>query len=769
MCEGLLWTTAVALGGGIVGFCEFADAREEVVAWLKAPPGGSPSQVLSAPIELRVRDPLTRDGLLRDLTDGGYQQVDELERAGQFAVEDKVVHVWTPSLAGPGFAVAEQKGTVTVAGNRVTATTPAGGLTLLPTTLAWVGDLEARRDPVAIESLSPWVVPAVLAVEDARFLEHPGIDPVGILRALRNNAEQRSLQGGSTITQQLVKNLFLTRDRTLRRKVHEVFLALAFEVQLDKRELAELYLSEVYLGHVDGVPLRGVEQASWAWFGKGSGQLSLAEAATIAGAISSPNGYSPLRDPSRARERRAHALGRMYDVGLVSRAEVAAAQAEPMRVNARQPTADWRAPWVVSAALDEVKRALPESNPGSDGLRIHTTVQPHYQRAAQEAVKQGLAKLERDHRDVHGTQGAQGALVALRHDTGRVRALVGGTGWSRSAFNRAVRAWRHLGSTVKPLTLLAALNHDRTLTPVTIFEDEAISRTSPGGVWRPQNYDGAFRGPTTLRRAIEASRNIPAVLLSERVGRSRLRRFLESVGLSRATALPSASLGAFEVTPLELAGAYTALAQGGMAARPLLVDGVEDASGAVLLDPEPERARVASVTAAALARTLMEGVVQNGTGKRLKEWGIGDQLAGKTGTTDDYRDAWFVGFDPEMVVATWVGRDKGHLGLPGSEGALPTWARFMKAASVPRGRFSDPRDLVRVNICADTWGQPCDHRACSRVFTETFARYHVPAVDCTVPEGEFPDDPDGWEQSWEDWVRDYQPGSASGPEVSAWR
>jgi penicillin-binding protein 1B len=603
---------------------------------------------------------------------------------------------------------------------------------LRPTVLARLGDLEGSRTRVQLDAISPWVEKAVLAMEDARFRDHAGVDPLGVARALWVGIRgDGRAQGGSTLTQQLAKNLFLSQERTARRKVREVFFATALESRLSKDEILSLYLGEVYLGQVGSVPVHGVEQASRAWFGVAASRLTLAQAATIAGVISAPNAYSPLRHPEVAVERRDLALQRMQELGWATPEAVAAARAEPLAITGLVTGPARRAPWTVDAALEVAEGALGPGELTRAGYRVYTTIQPHLQVAAERAVSEGLAEVAADR---PASNDAQAALVVVRASDGAVVALVGSRSYRESPFDRAADAWREVGSTVKPLTLLAALDANPDLHPASIVVDEPISRRVDGKVWTPHNADGAWRGPMTLRVALEQSRNIPAIKLAEEVGPHRLQGAFRDAGLSRATHLPSAALGAFPATPLQLAAAYTVFPGGGARARPRMVSSIVDANGAEVVAFNPDIATLASERAAAQVTRLLQGVLSDGTGKKAGTYGVGGAVGGKTGTTDEGRDAWVAGVTPEYAVVAWVGRDRGTpLGLSGSQAALPVWARMIADGGVAGGAFPLPNNLVSVPICRESGRAARD--ACPVTVPDLFPKGHEPGGSCDVHGG----------------------------------
>lgn len=718
--EALTVLLGLGLGLAIAGAFLWARATRDVDAWLADPPHSAPGVVWSAPLRLAPGHPAPR--LAEDLLAAGYERVPELAADDQFTVAGGEFAIRTAAGPwGPGTRVALRVGP----DGGVVEMDPPRPVALRPVPLAVIGDLDAHRTPVALADLSPWIEPAVLAMEDARFRAHSGVDPLGILRAVvRNLSAGGPLQGGSTLTQQLAKNLFLSQERTARRKVREAFFAAALERRLSKDALLELYLGEVYLGQHGGVPIHGVEQAARAFFGLSASHLDPGQAATIAGIISSPNAYSPLRHPERATERRDLALERMVTTGALTRAEADAAKARPLVIGGVVPAASRRAPFVVDAALDDLEQAL--GGGIAAGYQVHALVDPGWQALAEQAVREGLAEVAADHPEAAG---AQAALVAVRVSDGAVVAMVGSADYAASPFNRATQAWRQIGSTVKPLTLLAAFDRDPTLTPLTRLDDAPLTRRIDGRPWTPSNYDGAFVGEITVRRAIETSRNIPAILLAEAVGPMTLQEHLRTAGLSRATHLPSAALGAFPGTAIELAGAYTAFPGGGSASRPRVVARVEGPDGAPLFELAPERVPVSGAISAALATRVLEGVITHGTGARAQRYGVSGPVGGKTGTTDDYRDAWFAGFTPELAVVVWVGNDRGEgAGLSGGQAAIPIWARFVAHSGAMGGALPRPDGVVAEDVCVDS-ARPA-RPACPNVYTEHFRVGTVPEGRC---------------------------------------
>jgi penicillin-binding protein 1B len=586
----------------------------------------------------------------------------------------------------------------------------ARGTELEPELLTGVGDtgLERRR-PLALAEMSPFIPAAVLAAEDRRFFEHDGLDLLAIGRALAVNTSRGEVaQGASTVTQQLVKNLVLGPERTWRRKIREGAVALAIELRYPKEKILEAYLNTVYLGQRGRAAIMGVGAAAQSYWGKDARRLSLGESALLAGMIRAPNRYSPDEHPERARGRRDAVLRRMQELGMIDESALATALAErtPVRGRAAVPSAAPAAPYF----LDYVRGAI-GTELGAGSPRIYTTLDPSLQRAAEAAVARGLDRLESAHRSLRRSASGerlQAALVALDPATGEVRALIGGRDYEGSAFNRVTHARRQPGSAFKPFVFLAALRRGAAgqppaVTAVSLVDDLPVELETPREVWAPRNYEDRFTGTITVRQALERSSNAAAVRLAQAAGLERVIRTARDVGFtSRMSPVPALALGSFEVTPLELAAAYAALANGGTPMTPHGVRTVEGRAGVA-----GARAGVPRLSPeeAYLITHLLRGVVDRGTGAAARSLGLGGAIAGKTGTTNDTRDAWFAGYSPRLVGVVWVGFDDGSpLGLSGAAAALPIWTDFMRAAASLEdpGEFTVPVTVVLSQVCGSS-------------------------------------------------------------------
>jgi penicillin-binding protein 1B len=739
----------VCLGVAIVVLALLREAQVTVAERLEGAVWDTPGRVYAAPIELWSGLELTPAQLGSDLRAAGYTQVAQANAPGDFQLADGAVKVKTSAQAGPGWSVPAGEHLVTFRDGRVRSVSPSARARLAPPVIATLaGPSTERRSLVPLDDIPQQLQQAVLAMEDADFHRHPGLSVTGVLRALVVNLMAgRTVQGGSTLTQQLAKNLFLDPQRSLARKAREAFLALAIEQRLSKDEILELYLNGIYLGQAGGQGIHGVAEAARVYFGKPVDRLGLGECATLAGIISAPNAYSPLNHPEKALERRDLTLGRMATLGMIERDVL---EAELERGLIVQPTNLARgASWGVDHAVEQVESQRGAGAVSSRGLHVHTSLSPVLQRLAERAVAEGLAEVEGAHPKAAGVQAA---AVVLDARSGAILALVGGRDYASSSFDRALHAQRQVGSVVKPLTLAKALDADPSLRLTHRLPDEPLERRVDGKLWSPSNYDGVYRGTATLRQTIVHSYNVPAIHMAELVGMSQLRTFWQRLGLEGATDLPSAALGAFEASPVQVATAYTPFATGGVLRQPWLLQGVEQPDGDRWHRADPGGARVLSERAAALALRTLEAVVDRGTGARAGRYGVTGSAAGKTGTTDDGRDAWFVGVTPELVVVVWVGFDRGKAhGLSGASAALPIWARIVAGSGTTDGSFRDAR-LVSVELCAESLEPSCGD--CEETLTEWFAEGTEPEVDCSGPsllerlrggleavDGDEPDDP----------------------------
>lgn len=610
---------------------------------------------------------------------------------------------------------------------------------------AFLGNDREQRDLVRLDELPVHLIDAVYAVEDKRFEQHHGVDLRRVIGALLANLRAgRIQQGASTLTQQLVKNFFLTPERTFSRKIREALMALIVEARYEKHEILQAYLNEIYLGQRGATAVHGVGEAARMYFGKPAAELSVAESALIAAIIQSPNGISPHRRPERAVARRNLVLELMYEQGRLSERSFEAATAEPLRVAALAGESG-----EVRYFLDTLSQQLPEVYDGpvlsSEGLRIYSTLDPRMQRAAARALREGLERIEK-RVSKSGGQGSplQGCLIALRPQTGEILALVGGRDYGTSQFNRCTQARRQAGSVFKPFVYVTALDRSSgpTVTLASLLDDQPFAVPVPNGeAWRPQNFDHEYRGLVTVREALERSLNVPAARLGQDVGIERVIAMAHKLGItSPLPRVPSLALGTAEVSPIEVARAYSTLANGGRRPTPrTFVDVVQSGGLAHENSPLQGPVPVLDPATAYLAVNLLEGVIDRGTAAQVRAIGMSGPIAGKTGTTDEEFDLWFVGFTPELVAVVWVGYDvPASIGIPSSQGALPIWTDFMKEVTGPRirGAFQRPNGLQQESI--DPLTGALALAGCPSHVDELFLAGTAPTHTC--PRGEAVDD-----------------------------
>lgn len=694
---------------------------------------------------------VTASGLRDRLLELGYEEeATEPERPGTFSTRDG--DSWTlylPSFSR--FRESPQRVRFELAGKQVARIVDIesgqelAAVELEPALLSglYSGEWEERRI-VSLGEVPPLLIQAILDTEDQRFFQHHGVDVYGILRALWANMRAgRVIEGGSTLTQQLMKNFFLDHERTLRRKMQEALMAFLVEREFTKDEILENYLNEIYLGQRGAQAIHGVWEASQFYFGKAPQDLTVAEIALIAGLIRGPNLYSPHRDRQRAIRRRNHVLHRMLRAGHIDQPTYEHALAEPLRL----------APYVLRTRdapyfSDFVRQQLGELYPAeilfNEGLRVFTTLDLHLQRLAEEAVSRGLEQLERRYPWLHQAaeegDAVQACLLAVQPQTGFIRAMVGGRDYRVSQFNRCTQAARQPGSVFKPIVYAAALratrDNPRPLLPTTALEDAPFSWAYDNKMWSPSNYNERYLGWVTVRTALEQSLNAATARLAFEVGLPEILATARDLGItSPLPAYPSVVLGSAETSPFEIAQAYAVFANGGVRTRPLALRRVTDRSGVSLERRPIEVESVLPPDTAFIVTHMLTGVLDRGTGARARKLGFLRTAAGKTGTTNDYQDAWFVGYTPELLAVVWVGFDSRRLlGLSGAQGALPIWVEFMKRATsgLPASEFVPPPNIRLVRI--DPQSGELATANCPATLLEAFYAGHVPAHVCAMHE-----------------------------------
>lgn len=683
------------------------------------------------------------DLLIAGLADEGYRE-DKTSRglpAGRYRRTKRGVDVHLRTFPLPDGSHGGGLVEIAYQGTRIAALRQNGKATdsviLDPPLLAsYYGPNFLERRPVTLKEVSPDLVNSILAAEDETFFHHAGISPTGIARAVWVDLSGKGRrQGGSTLTQQLVKNLYLTQEKTLRRKSQEVLLAVLLDLRYPKTKILEAYLNEIYLGGSGGVSLLGVGAASRAYFGKDPDQLDLAEAATIAGMIPSPANYSPATHPDRAKERRDWVLGRLAKLGLVPQERVDQALREPIVV-APEPVVRRRAPYFADSAALEASRRFGVEDLEDGGYVLFSTLDWSGQQAAQKEVETGLKQIDGGRK-----KSLQAALVSMDPATGGILAYVGGRGYDKSQFDRAGQAQRQPGSSFKPIVYAAAFEAGKA-SPASFLDDEPLTIQTGAGPWTPKNDDGLSHGWVSARTALEKSYNLAtARLATEVVGMPKIVKLASDMGITTPMKpFPAMALGAAAVTPLEMATVYSTLAAGG--ARPPvheLVAVLDRYGKPVQGAPLPKPVRVLSAQTSYLVTSLLEGVLQRGTAAGAAE-GIPGELAGKTGTTNQQRDAWFAGYAPERATVVWVGYDdNSKTRLTGARAALPIWVRFMARVAPPGGysTFATPPGITTASIDPTTGMLATE--GCPYVITEVFREGEVPTQTCDRHGGGIPE------------------------------
>ncbi|MEN9847249.1 MAG: hypothetical protein RIS36_2396 [Pseudomonadota bacterium] len=708
--------------------------------------------VYSAPLDLRsviVRtneEGSTSQTLLKAiLFDRRYTEVtSQPSRPGEFLLAADAITIFTRDFTtATGTLNKARKITLSLGDGReaITQSTKPQKALLEPQIISYLGAQEMRASRfVSLDHIPLSVQNAVLAIEDERFYNHFGIDIFGISRALiRNIIAGRLVQGGSTLTQQLAKNLFLSPKKTISRKLLEIPTALSLESHLTKKQLLELYLNEVYLGQEGSISIHGMPQASTNLFGKNVADIAIEEAATLAGIIKAPSYFNPRKHPERAKERRDTVLGKMRDLGFISAAEHTTAVNRPLRI-AQQQEHRRIAQFFTSTLEADLSQTIDIENAPSTGLAVYTGLDLGMQRCAEEAIERGVTAIEAANTKLkRNDKQLQAALVAIEPYSGLIRSWVGGRDFAESQFNRVNLAMRQIGSTVKPFLYLTALdgtlNSYKTATAVSILEDKPMQFTTSNKVaWNPENYDHEFRGDVTLRYALENSLNMPALYIAERIGLSTLKKTLSAFKIAPTVQeVPSIALGALDSNLLRLTAAYGALANGGVYIQPRLFTAAVDGSGERLANSEIVEERVADEAASFVLTNILRGVLDRGTGAKARSKGFTRPAAGKTGTSDNARDAWFIGYTPTLVAGVWLGYDDNTpISITGGAAAAPIWGDFMKCSSpfLPLGDFSPPPGVSFANVDIRTGQIATPDCPRERVSSEAFVKGTLPTVRC---------------------------------------
>src|ERR1700756_5145090 len=627
----------------------------------------------------------------------------------------------------------------------------------------WIYDIDGNvysrlygenRILVNVNQISPLYKKALLAREDSRFYEHHGVDLVGVSRAFTSNLSHFTLlQGGSTITQQLARNSFDLGKRDLSRKILEAFMALRIELTFSKDQILDDYVNRIYFGS----GYYGLEAAARAYFGKSAAQVNLPEAATLAGLIRSPNRYSPINNPSGAVAQRNEVLERMAELGYISSSEEQAAKVAPLKTSGK-PSSVPQQNYAMDALYHELQGIVSQDEIDSGGLKIYTTLDPALQLAADSAVDSFLTQIEdksdykhprksayteSDRANEASTPYLQGAALVIDNHSGGIRAIVGGRDYKDSKFDRALQAVRSIGSTVKPF--IYAAGYEGGLFPGSQISDDPIraGEVPEAPRWNPGNSDGSSRGILPLRDGLIFSRNTMTIRVGEHVGLGKVQSLLTEAGLgNNIPKLPAIYLGAFGSTLKDVTAAYAAFPSGGVRREPYLIERIDDKDGRILYQARPLQRQILKPAISWMMAETLEGVLSRGTAASAKSLGLDRTAAGKTGTTDDYKDAWFVGFTNSLTCGVWVGFDqpqtieqKGY----GAALALPIWVRIMEKASRQQyadGEFPPPEKLVQVQLCSvSNQLATSDCQAAGTTYQISLPQSMCPQQSCSVHQG----------------------------------
>ncbi len=742
----------LAVAGGItfaVEYRQYAGLVDERLA--QGPLFASTAQIYAAPQEVRPGQHLSAETIAAILRRAGYGDDGQSNPMGHYALSGEEISV----KPGPQSYLAADGATISAPDGVVQTITADNGAALsayklepqLITALSEDKNRTKRR-MVTYDQIPARMVQAVLAIEDRRFFEHSGVNYVRTFKcAVQDVLSHHMGCGGSTLTQQLARGFFLTPEKTYKRKIAEIMITYQLEDRFSKQQIFEMYANQINLGQRGSFAVNGFGEAAQAYFGKNLKQLNLADCALLAGMIQRPNYFSPYRHPERAAQRRNLVLDSMVETGAITAAQADAAKAEPIKLAPADVDAS-EAPFFVDLVHDQIVQRIGDYDSGHSSLRIYTSLDPELQKAAADAVESGMRHVDDLVRAQHRQGGPpaampQVALVALNPHTGQVLALVGGRNYAASQLNHATSK-RPTGSTFKPLVYADAfaaslngggLSDGSAFTPLTQLNDDPQDFGTGGRSYIPGNFvHGEFPGMVTAANALAHSLNIATIALAQRVGYESVAALGRAVGITSARATPSVAIGAYDATPLDLAGAYTVFANGGVHLAPWLLSSVRSTNGDVVADYTPEAKQVLDPRAAYLTQALMQGVINYGTGASVRKLGFTAPAAGKTGTE---HDAWFAAYSSNLLCVVWIGNDDyTDLKLQGADAAAPIWAAFMNRA-IRLPQYSDmkgflpPPDGVQLVPIDRVSNLPADGSCPSNTFEGAFLTGTVPQSTCS--------------------------------------
>jgi penicillin-binding protein 1B len=740
----------LAAGGFLLVFFALgfyiAQLYGEISALIEQRRAAMTSAIFSAPFPIVAGDDLDRSGLMDRLAQLSYSQVPSANTPGEYTRTKGGLAIYLRSFYVGAKQYPAEMVRVGLSGTRITLVADSFGVAKSDAMLQpeVIGRLlpgaPAERVEVQLSELKPYLVKGLLANEDRFFYYHPGIDPIRIVEAAISDLRSHRLaQGASTLTQQLARTFMERRERNFSRKFRELAVAMVLEIRLKKNEILERYINDVPMGEYEGTPIDGMPQAARYFFNKDLSEVTPAEAATLIGMIQAPTLYDPRRHPDSCRKRRDIVLGVMKHAGVIDDAAYTAAVATPIQII--KPPGLRRAPYFTDYVTAFVNR-IPGFDGHLEGLKVYTTLDTVLQSDAVDAVTDNVAQLEKNHRRlrrVKTDEKLQTSLVALDADTGAIRAMIGGRDYSESQFNRAANAQRQPGSAFKPIVYLAALDPDRApfsppLTLASILPDEPATYNG----WTPANYERTYQPQVTVVQALYESLNVPTAYVGNELSPATIVKTAHEMGIHEdLQAYLPISIGADETTLLELTSAYQVFATEGEQSPPYAVEAVVDAKGHQIYHHEDQSNRVIRPAVAYLITGALKAVLRYGTGASAGRLGLDFPAAGKTGTTQDYKDAYFIGYTPAIVCGVWVGFDEPEsLGLTGAQAALPAWVQFMQdAAPAEPEDFPEPSGITMATIDPESGGLATP--SCPKQIALPFLIGTEPTQMCTLHGGMF--------------------------------
>ncbi len=703
------------------------------------------STIYSAPLVLWPGDDLAQVHFFSRLRHLSYSQVPSVERAGEYGIAPARLTIFVRDFRLGDIAFPARKVLLSLDGTQVAAILDPYGqmldrLVLEPEVIGrLMPNAPAERIDVPLDELPPYLVNGLLATEDRYFYYHPGFDPVRIVEAaLADLRAGRAVAGASTITQQLARTFMGNRERSFSRKLREFATAIVLEMRLSKKEILARYVNDVYLGEDRGNPIYGMPSAARYLFNKDLREVTPGEAATLIGMIRAPILYDPRRHPERCRSRRDIVLAQMKRAGVIDASLMARAETSPIKL---APELETRyAPYFTDYVASVVGK-MPQLGGKLAGVKVYTTLDVELQELANESARDNLSRLEGQYRHLRRAKPEdrlETSMVAIDVRSGAIKAMVGGRNYAVSQFNRATMARRQLGSAFKPIVYLTALDARRSpwsppMTLATMVPDRPMSFHG----WTPANYERTYRGEVTVAEALARSLNVPTAYVGVELGPRRIINTAHEMGIDEELpAVPSLAIGAGEATLLELTSVYQVFAAGGQAREPYAIVSVVDGAGRLAYHHAPAERRLVSERVAYLITAALQGVLAYGTGASARALGVDFPAAGKTGTTNDYEDAYFVGYTPELVCGVWLGFDQPHsIGLSAAQSALPQWASFMAEAwPAAHAGFGVPAGIIFAAI--DPQSGDLATPGCPRTLTLPFLAGTAPVTLCPLHAGQ---------------------------------